>query len=266
VRLADLGRGLVNDFARPAQPTAIVFVHGYLAPLPKAYWLGSLKLMHDLRRRDIELRVVRAPVTATVAQRASRLAAELEATRAERVVLVGHSMGGLDARYTARHLDPAHRVSDVVSLGTPHRGTMLADLVHRLRHRLPAALREIDRGGLADLTRAAATRFNEAVPDRPDVHYHAICGRIAPSAVPSLLRPFARRLENHEGANDSLVAVRSASWGDSIVLDDTDHWALIGLEWLSGADLRHRVARLREGSRALAVLRRRLQQILAHAR
>ena len=263
MRLPEISWSFVNDFEPPALPTAIVFVHGYLAPLPNAYWLGSLKLMHDLRRRNVELKIVRAPVTGTVARRAARLGREIAATRAERIVLVGHSMGGLDARYAARHLDPARRVSDVVTLGTPHHGTMLADLVHRLRHRLPAPLREIDQGGLADLTRSAARRFNEAVPDRADVRYHAICGRVAPSAVPTLLQPFARRLESHEGDNDSLVAVASARWGDTLVVDDADHWALIGLEWFSGVDLRHRFARLTDGRRPLGVLRRRLRQILA---
>lgn len=263
MRLSELTWSFANDFERPALPTAIVFVHGYLAPLPNAYWVGSLKLMHDLKRREVDLRVVRAPVTASVTERAARLAREVDATRAERIVLVGHSMGGLDARYTAGRFDPARRVSDVITLGTPHRGTMLADLVHRLRHRLPAPLREIDRGGLADLTRAAARRFNDAVPDRGDVRYHAICGRIAPRAVPMLLQPFARRLAAHEGDNDGLVSVDSARWGDTLVVDDADHWALIGLEWVSGTDLRHRFARLRDTRRPLALLRRRLRGILA---
>jgi pimeloyl-ACP methyl ester carboxylesterase len=263
VRFSELRWNFANDFEPPAVPTAIVFVHGYLAPLPNAYWLGSLKLMHDLKRRDVDLRVVRAPVTGPVAKRAGRLAREFDATRADRIVLVGHSMGGLDARYAARHFDAARRITDVITLGTPHHGTMLADLVHRLRHRLPAPLREIDQGGLADLTRAAARRFNDATPDRDDVRYHAICGRIPPRAVPILLQPFARRLQSHEGDNDSLVAVSSARWGDTLVVDDADHWALIGLEWVSGADLRHRFARLRDTRRPLAVLRRRLRQLLA---
>jgi len=265
VRLPEIASRFFNDFERPALPTAIIFVHGYLAPLPNAYWLGSLKLMHDLRRRGVDLRVVRAPVTGPVADRAGRLARELEATPADRVVLVGHSMGGLDARYTARHFDRAHRVTDVITLGTPHHGTILADLVHRLRHRLPAPLREIDQGGLADLTRAAARRFNDTVPDREDVRYHAICGRVAVHVVPTLLQPFARRLQSHEGDNDSLVAVASATWGDTTVVDDADHWGLIGLEWFSGTDLRHRVARLRDRRRPLAILRRRLSGIIATA-
>ncbi len=262
LRLPDLTLLPRNDFKRPAVPTAIVFVHGYLAPLPEAYWVGSLRLMRDLRRRGIDLKVVRAPVTGSVAERARRTTEALAETRADRVILVGHSMGGLDARYVAQHRDGAGRITDLVTLGTPHRGTMIADFFHKLRPRLPAALRQLDQGGLEDLTRAAARRFNEAVPDRPGIRYHAVCGRIVPEAVPPLFRSFSRRLQAHEGDNDSLVSVASARWGQTEVVDDADHWALIGLEWVSGADLRHRIARLRGGTRPLVVLRRKLEAIL----
>ncbi len=265
LRLPELPAWVRNEFEAPTLPTAIVFVHGYLAPVPEAYWLGSVKLMHDLRRRGIDLEVVRAPVTGTIAERAQRTAAALEASRAERIVVVGHSMGGLDARYAIRHHDPARRVTDLVTLGTPHRGTLIADLFHRLQPRMPAALRRIDRGGLEDLTRSAARRFNELVPDRSDVRYHAICGRVSPSAVPLPLRSFSRRLQSHEGDNDSLVSVRSARWGATTVVDDADHWALIGLEWMSGTDLRHRFARLGSGQRPLSLLRRQLKTILERA-
>lgn len=265
LKLDDLARLATNDFVPPTRPTAIVFVHGYLATVPEAYWLGSVKLMHDLRRRGIDLQVVRAPVTGAVAERARRTAAALEATEAERIVLVGHSMGGLDARYSAVHHDPARRITDVITLGTPHRGTMIADFFHRLSPRLPRALRQLDRGGLEDLTRPAARRFNESVRDRADVRYASICGRVAPDTVPPLFRAFSRKLQSHEGDNDSLVSVRSATWGETTVIDDADHWALIGLEWVSGTDLRHRMARLRDGRRPLALLRRRLKAILEAA-
>lgn len=251
-----------NDFTPPALPTAVIFVHGYLAAVPEAYWLGSAKLMYDLRRRGIELHVVRAPMTGPVADRAQRTATALDKVSAERVVLVGHSMGGLDARFAALHADPARRVSDVITLGTPHHGTMIADFFHKLSPRLPRALRNLDDGGLENLTRAAARRFNDAVPDRPDVRYASICGRVAPETVPPVFRAFARKLQNHEGDNDSLVSVASATWGETSVIDDADHWALIGLEWISAADLRHRIARLGGKRRPLAALRRRLQTIL----
>jgi triacylglycerol lipase len=40
--------------------------------------------------------------------------------------ILAHSMGGLSARWSIERLDPDLRVDDLVTLGTPHRGTSLA--------------------------------------------------------------------------------------------------------------------------------------------
>lgn len=47
----------------------------------------------------------------------------------ERVHIVGHSMGGLVARYYVQRLDGHERVHTVVTLGTPNEGTKLAEIV-----------------------------------------------------------------------------------------------------------------------------------------
>lgn len=47
-----------------------------------------------------------------------------EATGAEKVPLVAHSMGGLIARWYLRFMDGAGRVSAVAHMGVPHRGTV----------------------------------------------------------------------------------------------------------------------------------------------
>ena len=41
--------------------------------------------------------------------------------------LVGHSMGGLDARYMITKLGMDSRVRSLTTIGTPHRGTAFAD-------------------------------------------------------------------------------------------------------------------------------------------
>jgi triacylglycerol lipase len=49
----------------------------------------------------------------------------------ERIHVVGHSMGGLIARYYVQRLGGDARVHTVVTLGTPHRGTRTARLLPR---------------------------------------------------------------------------------------------------------------------------------------
>ena len=52
------------------------------------------------------------------------------------VNLIGHSMGGLDARYLVTHLQPeAFTVKTLTTIATPHRGSAFADyLLVRLAH------------------------------------------------------------------------------------------------------------------------------------
>jgi pimeloyl-ACP methyl ester carboxylesterase len=60
-------------------------------------------------------------------QVAEKIAAIRKATGAEQLIIVGHSMGGLVARAYMRRYGSAH-VRRVVTIGTPHEGSMLAKL------------------------------------------------------------------------------------------------------------------------------------------
>jgi triacylglycerol lipase len=81
-------------------------------------------------------------LTGDVRSAAGELARQVEricaATGAPQVHVVGHSLGGLVARYYVQRLDGDARVHTLVTLGTPHRGTMTAYLLptpmlHQLR-------------------------------------------------------------------------------------------------------------------------------------
>jgi pimeloyl-ACP methyl ester carboxylesterase len=71
-----------------------------------------------------------------------------EQTGYERIHVIGHSMGGLVARYYVQRLGGDARVHTLVTLGTPHRGTHAARLVPRgvCRQLLPtsAVIAELD--------------------------------------------------------------------------------------------------------------------------
>jgi pimeloyl-ACP methyl ester carboxylesterase len=94
-----------------------------------------------------------SPFTTDVRVAAARLAEEVEAlvaeTGYERIHVVGHSMGGLIARYYVTRLGGDERVHTLVTLGTPHHGTYTAygwsnQLTRQLRPG-SALLRELDR-------------------------------------------------------------------------------------------------------------------------
>jgi pimeloyl-ACP methyl ester carboxylesterase len=73
--------------------------------------------------------------TSDVRVAARRLAATVDAIRGqtgyERIHVVGHSMGGLVARYYVQRLGGDAHVHTLVTLGTPHQGTRAARLLPR---------------------------------------------------------------------------------------------------------------------------------------
>ena len=71
----------------------------------------------------------------TVESNAAQLKEEIEAilrqTDTEKVNIIAHSKGGLDAGYMIRELDMAGRVASLTTLCTPYRGSPIASLVMR---------------------------------------------------------------------------------------------------------------------------------------
>jgi triacylglycerol lipase len=105
-------------------------------------------LRRRLRRRGFG-RVVSmnySPLTDDVRAAATLLAARVEdlcdQTGHERIHVIGHSLGGLIARYYVQCLGGDDRVDTLVTLGSPHGGTLVAHLVphpliRQLRPRSP---------------------------------------------------------------------------------------------------------------------------------
>ncbi|TFV59019.1 alpha/beta fold hydrolase [Geodermatophilus sp. DF01-2] len=74
-----------------------------------------------------------SPLLSDVARGAADLGEHLqricEQTGHDRVHVVGHSLGGLIARYHVQRQDGDQRVESLVTLGTPHQGSLLAHLL-----------------------------------------------------------------------------------------------------------------------------------------
>ena len=135
--LRPVQRGLfVGDIE--AAGTPILLVHG-MVDNRSIFTL----LRRGLRRRGFH-RVVTlnySPLTRDVRLAATGLATRVEQlceqTGFERIHVVGHSMGGLIARYYVQRLGGDSRVHTLVTLGTPHAGTRAAQLVpHALARQL----------------------------------------------------------------------------------------------------------------------------------
>jgi pimeloyl-ACP methyl ester carboxylesterase len=121
--LPPVQRGLLISDVEAAG-TPILLVHG-MVDNRSIFTL----LSRGLRRRGFGrvLSINYSLLTTDVRTAAARLAEEVEAlvaeTGYERIHVVGHSLGGLIARYYVTRLGGDERVHTLVTLGTPHGGT-----------------------------------------------------------------------------------------------------------------------------------------------
>jgi len=221
--------------ARPRHP--VVLAHGVLGFDELA--LGSARHAYfrgvraALERDGCRVIVPRLPAVGSVAERAAALARAVAEVDARRVNVLAHSMGGLDARLAIATLGLDRRVAALVTVGTPHRGSPLADLSNELARRL-GLLRALELAGVKldafrDLGTGEMARFNEAVPDARGVAYASVVGvvRRRRSASP-LLVPTHAWLARSSGENDGLVPASSQRWGEVLAEVEADHWAQAG--------------------------------------
>ena len=173
----------------------------------------------------------RVSPTAGIATRAAELRAYLLCEVGGRPVhLVGHSLGGLDARYAVSALGLDRQVLSLTTVGTPHRGTAFADWgVSRFSRVLSPLLRRagVPDDAFFDLTTDACRRFNERVPDSPRVRYFSIAGVCERPWLGPEWRFPARIVGRAEGPNDGVVSVASATWGEACEVWDGDHLNLV---------------------------------------
>jgi triacylglycerol lipase len=178
--------------------------------------------------------VTQVPPIAGVEKRARRLGEQiLHAFGDEPVHLIGHSMGGLDARRLLADSDWQKRVLSLTTIGTPHLGTSLADFA-KLRvgrvYRLLASL-GIDPQGCLDVTRLAARQFHGRHPLPQGMPCFSVAGDPSPEQVSWPLRRLHAVLSELEGPNDGLVSVESANaFGTPLPTWPADH--LHQLNWL----------------------------------
>lgn len=161
---------------------------------------------------------------------ADRIMQIVEETGCEKVNIVAHSKGGLDARYAISKCGMADYVASLTTINTPHRGCLFADY---LLEKAPEGLRQFLArryngalcrlgdsspdflGAITDLTEKNCRERNQNLPDCTQVYYQSVAssmkkarsGRFPLNITYYLVKYF-------DGENDGLVSVESALWGD----------------------------------------------------
>jgi triacylglycerol lipase len=162
-------------------------------------------------------RALRAALLGTVAQ-----------TGCEKVNIIAHSKGGLDARVLASMEDCAPRIASITTIASPHAGSRTMDAIMRIPTPLLKVAALPVNGFFrlmgdetpdlytvcSQLTTNAMRGFNEAHPVADSLFcqsYAVVMNRASDDAVMALSYLVVRHFD---GPNDGLVALASAPFGE----------------------------------------------------
>ena len=197
-----------------------------------------------------------------IASRAQELATQiddiLQQTKAEKVNILAHSIGGLDARYLISTLGYADKVASLSTVGTPHRGTPIADLI--VDGQIPeflqsnfGSIKDFIQSTIDSVTEFAGKYFNAASsldnfdviaameniteeymeeefnpsnPDADSVYYQSWAGTSGIGTghkIKPVLYTTGAYLTLKAGRNDGVVPESSAQWGKYKGILKADH-------------------------------------------
>jgi triacylglycerol lipase len=176
----------------------------------------------------------------------------LAVTGAKKANIIGHSHGTLYTRYAISNLGLAPYVASYTSLAGPHRGSSVASLI---MYELPDWLLAAG-GDVLDFVYAFVfgdtspdslanaldlcpdymiNTFNPNTPNISGIYYQSWAAKAKTSCPSVLLEPTWLVMLVEEGANDGLVSVESAKWGNFRGVEDgewysagVDHMNIIG--------------------------------------
>lgn len=230
-----------------------IIIHHGVVPLVTLH-----KLARDLRAKGYLAYSSQVSAANSYSYRAEELALQikkvLDGTGAEKVNIIAHSMGGVDARYLISQMGWGDRVASLSTISSPHRGTVAAErLLAFGGYWLPPIAKlfvglaldgstplTIDPDAcFTQLTREHMREvFNPRNPDDPHVYYQSWAGVAGPPTdVPVDIIHFwsFAAITAQEGENDGIISVASARWGHFRGTIPSPHSSQVGKPaWLGG--------------------------------
>ena len=148
-------------------------------------------------------------------------------TGSDKVNIIAHSKGGLDARYAISKLGMAPYVASLTTLSTPHRGCRMVDVACKLPdglYRLIAKCFDSAFSRFGDqhpdfytathqFSTGESAIFNEQVQNVEGIYYQSYATKMRGTFSDPLLWIPYTLIKHLEGENDGLVAIPSAKWG-----------------------------------------------------
>lgn len=151
----------------------------------------------------------------------------LKEQNVDKVNIIAHSKGGLDARYMIHTYNMGKYVASLTTIATPHMGSEIINVLMYLPDSIYQFIcKQIDKMFLKfgdknpqsyiasrQLSVEFAEQFNQTVLDSPEVFYQSYASVMKNFFSDFLLCIPYFILKKIKGANDGLVCVNSAKWG-----------------------------------------------------
>ena len=165
---------------------------------------------------------------------AKRIKEIIQETGCEKINIIAHSKGGLDARAAIATQGIAQYVASLTTINTPHRGcSFVTYLLNEFSQKQideladtynTAALTMGDDkpdfvAAISDLTKERCQKFNEEIKDDPNIYYQSV-GSIMNGAYSGRfpLNFSYGIVKSCDGPNDGLVGSDSCQWGEHFQL------------------------------------------------
>lgn len=157
-------------------------------------------------------------------------------TTHEKLHIIAHSMGGLDARKMLYEYQMNDKVVSLTTIGAPHHGSPFADWVEKHAGFTIELLDSLGLNitGLHDLTTNSCEQFNKMVSEWEKtcgVKFRAYAGKQNFARIFPPLKLSYQIIFDKEGENDGLSSVKSARWNDEYSVEpplDADHLNEVG--------------------------------------
>lgn len=148
----------------------------------------------------------------------------------EKVNIIAHSKGGLDARMAIINPKIANSVASLTTINTPHRGCEFADyLLTKIPEKQKDTIATIYNNSaqklgdsksdflsaVNDLTYKKCKQRNSILFDNPNIFYQSVGSKLNKSASGQFPLNFTHKLVKYfDGENDGLVGEKSFAWGE----------------------------------------------------
>ncbi|MCD8049852.1 MAG: hypothetical protein LUG52_09755 [Clostridia bacterium] len=232
----------------------LFFIHGMgFRNCDKIGYWGRIPKV--LRKMGSEVYCSHQDSNATVEENANQLVLEmrkvLERTGSEKLNIIAHSKGGLEARYIISTLKCGF-ISSLTTLSTPHNGSKTVDALLKIPpilikggskifdffYKLAGDKKPDTYNAIQIFRTECAAEFNRQNPDDPAVFYQS-CSFVMKNPFSDILLGFPYIVVKHfEGENDGLLTPAACKWTNYMGTFSSPHRR--GISHNDAVDLRRR--------------------------